>query len=121
MKAPVLSIILVVLFLMSIPLALGQQNTNDGGGIGGLCCCLGQLSMFIAPFILAFGALGVWGVFVILYFLFIIYGLYSCLTKDDWVNPSDKIAWVLAILFLPFIGTIIFLIYNRKKTTKKKT
>jgi hypothetical protein len=103
-------------FMLGASLVLGQQSgTSAGDTSGGLCCCLGQMSMFIAPFALMLGAFGLWGVFVICYLLLIIYGLYRVLTKDDWANPNDKIAWVLAIIFLPIIGTIIFLIYNRSK------
>jgi FtsH-binding integral membrane protein len=105
------------LTLLIISMASAQQN-QDAGPLGGLCCCAGQMGMLIAPFAFIFGAFGLWAVFIILYLLCIIYGLYSCLTKNDWPNPNDKIAWVLVILFIPLIGTILFVIYNRKKPKK---
>jgi len=30
-------------------------------------------------------------------------------------NPTDKVIWIILILFLPFLGTILYMMIGRKK------
>lgn len=51
---------------------------------------------------------GLGGVISLLYALFVIYGLYRL-----WTSPSamsTKVLWSVAIFFLPFLGTILYLL-----------
>jgi Phospholipase_D-nuclease N-terminal len=43
-----------------------------------------------------------------------IWMLIDCLTNHG-IQSSEKVAWVLVILFLPFIGSLIYLFVGRPK------
>ena len=54
----------------------------------------------------------------ILEFLFYIIAGTICLAitlKNEFKNSIDKIAWVIAIIFAPVIGIILFIVFGRKQ------
>lgn len=51
---------------------------------------------------------GIGGVVGILYAILVIYGLYRVWTSAS--SMGTKVLWTLAIFFLPFLGTILYLV-----------
>ena len=62
-----------------------------------------------ALFLLFFGAL-----ISLLCFALWIWMLIDCLTNHG-IQGSEKVAWVLVILLLPFIGSVIYFFIGRPK------
>jgi len=62
-----------------------------------------------ALFLLLFGAL-----ISLLCFALWIWMLIDCLTNHG-IQGSEKVAWVLVILLLPFIGSVIYFFIGRPK------
>ena len=54
------------------------------------------------------------GVIGLLCFAFWLWMLIDCLTNHG-VPGSEKVAWVLVIVLLPFIGSLIYLFVGRPK------
>jgi len=44
-----------------------------------------------------------------------IWALINIMTKNKFEYPSDKIGWVLIVLFLPIIGSIIYISVGQNK------
>lgn len=60
--------------------------------------------------------LGGWlTVFVVITLLLWLYALISIL-KNDFKNPTDKIVWLLVVLFLPILGAFLYIVIGRSKT-----
>lgn len=51
-----------------------------------------------------------------LVFVMPVISLIDVMTKNQFANPSDKIAWVLIILLLPLIGWIVYTAIGKSKT-----
>ena len=47
-------------------------------------------------------------------FVFWIWMLIDCLTNEG-IQGSEKVAWVIVIVLLPFIGSLIYLFLGRSK------
>lgn len=51
----------------------------------------------------------------------IIFAIFRLLFKYDFLDKKTKLIWVLVILFIPFLGSILFLakssIYKQKKAS----
>ena len=47
-------------------------------------------------------------------FVFWLWMLIHCLTNDG-LPGSEKVAWVIAVVFLPFIGSLIYFFVGRPK------
>lgn len=45
----------------------------------------------------------------------IVYGILKLSQKDN-IPPSSKLMWLLLILFVPFLGVVLFLNSNKKTT-----
>ncbi|MDD5111160.1 MAG: PLD nuclease N-terminal domain-containing protein [Candidatus Altiarchaeota archaeon] len=104
----------ILTFLTSYVSAAQSQSPDAASE---LCCC----SILGAPFAVMTGIFaaiftfyGIILLLILLEIVLVVYALYSCLTKEDWKNPNDKIAWVLVIIFFPLLGSIFFVMYNRK-------
>lgn len=72
----------------------------------------GNPFLFIYPLIM-FGG-------IILYFI----GGAICLflvMKNEFKNPSDKIAWVITVIFAPIIGILLFIVLGRKQIVTPHT
>ena len=65
------------------------------------------LGVFAAAFILGLVILGV------LSFIFWLWMLIDCL-KRGFAKPADKIAWILVLIFLYFLGAVIYYFVERK-------
>jgi len=39
--------------------------------------------------------------------------------KNEFKNPTDKIAWVITIIFAPIIGVILFIFLGKKQMKSK--
>ena len=61
------------------------------------------------------------GVIFILFIIggavFWIWSLVDCL-KSEWKNPSDKVVWLLVILFLNLFGSILYVLISPSKKMK---
>jgi hypothetical protein len=53
-------------------------------------------------------------VFVILTFVFWIWMLVDCI-KNDRLSDTEKVVWVLVIVFLHFLGGLIYFVFGRGK------
>ena len=67
---------------------------------------------------MTFLAIGAWQIFIILagvllLLLFPIMALISVLKND--FKGNDKIVWVLLIIFLPFLGALLYFLIGRGK------
>lgn len=51
---------------------------------------------------------------ILLPFLLMIWAIVD-LIKSDFKDQSTKIVWALVILFFPFLGSIIYLIFGRSQ------
>ena len=63
-------------------------------------------------------AIGPWQIILILVVMLLpVLALISIL-KNNFKN-NDKIIWVLVVLFLPFLGTLLYFIMGRPKRIRK--
>ncbi len=61
---------------------------------------------------------GLLGIFILLFaiaaFVFWIWALIDCI-KNTRLSDTEKVVWVLVILFLHFLGALIYLLAGRNK------
>lgn len=77
-----------------------STNSGDVGGTiigGGFFCCF--------------------AIFGILLFVFWLWMLIDCITRE-FPGPNDKLAWVLVVVLLGFIGAAIYYFVGRPRGTK---
>lgn len=55
-----------------------------------------------------------WAVFCLL-LLFVLYALYHILTKLPSGRGNHKLAWLLAIILMPFVGALAYFLSGRSK------
>jgi hypothetical protein len=70
---------------------------------------LGLIGGLVAAFMFLFGSL-----IGLACFALWIWMLVDCLTNSG-IQGSEKVAWVLVIIFLPFIGSLIYPFIGRPK------
>ena len=70
---------------------------------------LGLIGGLVAAFMFLFG-----GLIGLACFALWIWMLIDCLTNNG-IQSSEKVAWVLVIIFLPFLGSLIYLFVGRPK------
>ncbi|MBC34465.1 MAG: hypothetical protein CL663_00260 [Bacteroidetes bacterium] len=63
------------------------------------------------------GMVGPWQLIIIMAFLLLpLFALISVLKNE--FNGNDKLIWVLIILFIPFLGSILYFTIGRNKRIK---
>lgn len=81
-----------------------------------------MLTTLLSTLAILLGFLGLGGqeiflvalLFLVLPLIIIAWALIDVL-RSDFQNDSNKIIWVLVILFLPFLGSILYFIIGRKQ------
>ncbi len=59
-----------------------------------------------------------WQIFLIfLPLLFVFWSLWD-INKNTFKNPNEKYLWIFGCALLPVIGSIIYLIFGKKRTVK---
>jgi phosphotransferase system glucose/maltose/N-acetylglucosamine-specific IIC component len=64
------------------------------------------------------GMLGILIIFLICIGLYL-YSLIDIL-KSEFTNSIDKLVWLIAVIFLPILGIVLYLIIGRKQKIKKE-
>lgn len=60
---------------------------------------------------------GVWELVILIPFLLWLWVLIDIL-KSNFVNSSNKIIWLLAVIFLPFFGVILYFFMGKGQKVK---
>ena len=68
---------------------------------------------------LAFGAIIVWKLIILVFGIFWIMMLVDCL-KRKFSTDMDKIAWILVLIFVPGIGAFVYLFFRIFQFKKRK-
>ena len=63
-------------------------------------------------------SLFVWQMFILASLILLIYCLKDLLNSD--FKGNEKTIWFLTILFIPFGGSVLYLIIGRNKSSKRK-
>ncbi len=81
---------------------------------------MGLAEVLFWPF--AFAFVGVLAVFAILFIIFWIWMIVDC-AKRKFKNSAEKVIWILVIVFLHWIGSVVYFIvvkmYNQKGIFKR--
>lgn len=82
---------------------LGLPPQHGGMHNGGIFAGLGVFACF--------------GVASLLFFVFWLWMLIDCLTRQ-FHEPNDKLVWVLVIIFLPLLGALLYFFIGRPRGTR---
>ncbi len=59
-----------------------------------------------------------WQFFILIYLAIWIYALVDILRHD--FTQNNKLIWILAVIFVPFIGAILYFVIGRSQKIKKQ-
>ena len=71
----------------------------------------------LVPLFLFLGGIGVHEVFMLVICGTWIWALIDCL-KSDFSDSSTKLIWILVIIFVPIIGSILYLVIGRGQKSR---
>lgn len=60
-----------------------------------------------------------WQLVPVVYFGFWVYALIDCL-RSDFRKPNQQLVWVTLIVFVPMVGTFLYLSMNRSTKEKRR-
>lgn len=73
---------------------------------------------------LSFIGIGLWEISLIFFlavpFLLMIWAIID-LTKREFKDSTNKIIWALAVIFIPFFGALVYLIFGTQQSIDSKT